>query len=217
MTRSLNIIFRDIAPSRLAAVLIALPFLFSLAVEVSAQARMRTTKNATKSSTKTPQKTMSKNAPKTATAGVVNTCPGDKGLPAAGITELLDAQNIIRTQLKLAKFTWNCQMADYAQEWANRGIFEHRSNNKFGENIYVSSSGDVTLANMVQKWAGERDSWNNAAGSCAAGKICSHYTQIVWRGTRQIGCGINRNVTGKWKVFLVCNYDPPGDIDSPAY
>jgi pathogenesis-related protein 1 len=213
MTASIIITFRYRAACRLAAVIAALPLLFCLAVGASAQARTRTTKSATKSSTKPPMKTAARNT----TTGVVNMCPGDMGLPSAGITELLDAQNNIRTQLKLAKFTWNCQMANYAQEWANRGIFEHRSNNKYGENIYVSSNGDVTLTNVVDKWMTERDFWNNNTGVCRDGKVCSHYTQIIWRATRQIGCGINRNVTGKWKVLLVCNYDPPGDIDSPAY
>ena len=198
---------------RFSGVFIAIPILFGLVIAANAQARNRTTKNAAKSSTRSS----SKKAPTEAVKDPLAMCPGNKGLPVGAITELLNAQNNIRIQLKLAKFTWNCQMADYAQEWANRGIFEHRSNNKYGENIYVSSNGDVTLTNVVDKWLTERDYWNNSTGICNDGKICSHYTQIIWRATRQIGCGINRNVTGKWKVFLVCNYDPPGDTDSPAY
>lgn len=185
--------------------------LLCLAICVSAQTSSRTRGK------RNPTSIAARSTTKNVMNGVVTTCPGNNGLPATAITELLDAQNNIRTQLKLTKFTWNCEMADYAQEWANRGIFEHRSNNKFGENIYVSSNGDVTLTNVVEKWVTERDFWNNNTGVCKDGKICSHYTQIIWRATKQIGCGINRNVSGKWKVLLVCNYDPPGDVDSPAY
>jgi len=213
MTRAVTIILRDGAARRLAVAFTALLCLFCSAIGANAQARTRTTKTATKSTTKTAPK----KAPKELVKDTVTTCPGNNGLPVGAITELLNAQNNVRTQLKLAKFTWNCQMADFAQEWANRGIFEHRSNNKYGENIYVSSNGDVTLTNVVDKWLTERDFWNNSTGICKDGKVCSHYTQIIWRATKQIGCGINRNVTGKWKVLLVCNYDPPGDIDSPAY
>ena len=28
----------------------------------------------------------------------------------------------------------------------------------------------------------------------------------------KIGCGINRAATGKWKVLMVCNYDPAGNM-----
>jgi pathogenesis-related protein 1 len=213
MTIRLTIISTNSSLRRFYGFLIAVPILFCFVSAADAQPRNRTTKNAAKSSTKSG----TKKAPKEVIKDVAVKCPGDKGLPLESITELLSAQNTIRTQLKLTNFTWNCQMADYAQEWANRGIFEHRSNNKYGENIYVSSNGDVTLTNVVDKWVTERDFWNNNTGVCKDGKICSHYTQIIWRATRQIGCGINRNVTGKWKVLLVCNYDPPGDVDSPAY
>src|SRR4030095_6437913 len=132
MTRGLIINLENRLPRRFASPCTTCLVLLCLAIGAGAQARTRTTKNATKIATKNTTKDVSKEA--------VKTCPDNKGLPADAITELLDAQNNIRAQLKLAKVTWNCKMADYAQEWANRGIFEHRSNNKYGENIYVSSN-----------------------------------------------------------------------------
>ena len=144
-------------------------------------------------------------------------CTGKNGMSADSITEILEAQNKIRAQLKLAKLTWNCDLAAIAQEWATRGIFEHRPDNIFGENVYVSANADVTPAFAVQRWLSEGDFWNNGNGTCQNGKVCSHFTQIVWRFTKQVGCGINRNALGKWKVMVVCDYDPTGSDDGPAY
>jgi hypothetical protein len=35
-----------------------------------------------------------------------------------------------------------------------------------------------------------------------------HYTQLVWRDTKEVGGGL---ATGHGADFLVCNYDPPGN------
>jgi hypothetical protein len=32
-----------------------------------------------------------------------------------------------------------------------------------------------------------------------------------------MGCGLNVNAPGKWKTFLVCEYDPSGSSSGPAY
>lgn len=144
-------------------------------------------------------------------------CTENNGMSADLITEVLEAQNKMRSELKLANLTWNCDLAATAQEWATRGIFEHRPDNIFGENIYVSANADVTPAFAVKRWLSEGDFWNNKSGTCQDGKVCSHFTQIVWRFTKQVGCGINRNASGKWKVMLVCDYDPTGSDDGPAY
>lgn len=36
-----------------------------------------------------------------------------------------------------------------------------------------------------------------------------HFTQIVWRESRELGVGMARNRAGE--VFIVANYDPPGN------
>lgn len=143
-------------------------------------------------------------------------CIEKTGLSTDGISEILDAQNQARGQFNLPKLTWNCDLANMAQAWATRGIFEH-SDTTFGENIFASTDLAVTPTTVVQKWLTESAFWNNTSATCQTGKICTHFTQIVWRSTKQVGCGINRNTPGKWKVLLVCNYDPTGGSYGPAY
>jgi hypothetical protein len=38
----------------------------------------------------------------------------------------------------------------------------------------------------------------------------SHYTQMVWRDTKEVGCGIERG-GGHPFMVLVCRYSPPGN------
>jgi pathogenesis-related protein 1 len=144
-------------------------------------------------------------------------CTGVSGLTRAEIAEILNAHNQVRSELKLASLKWDCKLADYAQAWAKLGHPAHRDEDLYGESIFVGSAADISAVIAVNRWMLEKPAWNNTSATCMAGKTCTHYTQIVWKKTARIGCGINRNVSGKWKVMLVCNYDPAGNTSGPAY
>lgn len=36
-----------------------------------------------------------------------------------------------------------------------------------------------------------------------------HFTQVVWKDSKTLGVGMCKNSKGQ--VFVVCNYDPPGN------
>lgn len=36
-----------------------------------------------------------------------------------------------------------------------------------------------------------------------------HFTQVVWKDCKELGVGVKKN--GKGQVFVVCNYNPPGN------
>ena len=159
---------------------------------------------------------MAKPKPKVTAVPAPAKC-GTNGLTADEIAEILAAHNHARAEHKLGHLTWDCKLADTAQEWANKGLFRHREDVLFGENLFVSSNSSEHISSVVAKWMGEMEHWTNKTGICAAGKICTLYTQIVWKTTARVGCGINRNATGKWKTLLVCNYSPAGNTPGPAY
>lgn len=144
-------------------------------------------------------------------------CKGANGLTKGEIIEILNTHNLVRAGLKLPQLTWDCKLADYAQEWATRGFPGHRDDTDYGESIFVSALRDISAVTAVNRWMLEKPNWNNATGKCSAGKTCTHYTQIVWKKTMHIGCGVNRNLTGKWKTMVVCNYDPAGNTPGPAF
>lgn len=143
-------------------------------------------------------------------------CPGT-GLTSVEEKALLDGHNTIRKELGLRDLTWDCTLAKAAYSWAGRGIAEHNDDNPFGESIFVATSATESVSSSIKRWQAEKLNWTNDTGKCAVGKICLHYTQIVWRTTAKLGCGINRNVTGKWKTILVCNYDPAGNTGGKAF
>ena len=61
---------------------------------------------------------------------------------------------------------------------------------------------------VVDMWMSETAWYHYATNSCDSGQECGHYTQIVWRDTKRVGCAVAR---GREREVWVCNYDPPGN------
>ncbi|KAL0307523.1 UNVERIFIED_CONTAM: Pathogenesis-related protein PR-1 [Sesamum angustifolium] len=80
---------------------------------------------------------------------------------------------------------------------------------QLGENIYWGSGTTWTPMDAVSAWADEEKYYTYSSNSCAEGQQCGHYTQIVWKTTRKIGCA--RVVCDSGDVFMTCNYYPPGN------
>lgn len=150
-----------------------------------------------------------------------------------GVTE---AHNAARQELgaspPLGALEWSDELAAFAQQWSDDlarrcGTIEHRDQNRFGENIALRGStrpdGSFTGPEAVAGWVAEEACWDygtiRGSESCDTSCIqglnsngCGHYTQVVWRGTRFVGCGYStcRSDGYTFEVW-VCNYDPPGN------
>lgn len=114
----------------------------------------------------------------------------------------------------LPALTWSSTVAATAQAWANKCNFAHNPNSGYGENIYATS-GTATPAAVVADWVSEKADYNYSANSCSA--VCGHYTQVVWRNSLRLGCGVKTcpagsGFSGPWQ-FWVCDYDPPGNFN----
>lgn len=153
------------------------------------------------------QKPKPKPKPKPTVKGTGAACPGANGLTPAEITTILDEHNKLRAAAGLQNLIWNCELAAMAQAWAAKAVPGH-SGTDLGENVFVSTNPLVAIATAMTTWEKEKAFWNNAAGTCQAGKVCTHYKQMVWRATTEIGCGVNRGANGQWKTMMVCNYNP---------
>jgi uncharacterized protein YkwD len=125
-------------------------------------------------------------------------------------TELLAAHNKVRSQQGLPALTWSTEMASLAQDWANEmtrtGRFQHRPNNRYGENLFWGRGQAYSGTDAIESWASEASGYNYANNSCKG--VCGHYTQLVWKNTTQVGCA-----SGKVRdeIYWVCNYNPPGN------
>ena len=123
---------------------------------------------------------------------------------------MLASHNAVRANLRIAPLVWSDRLAERAQQWADtllqRGQFFHRPNSAFGENLYEIRGASATPSQVVKAWASELRNYDYRANSCHG--VCGHYTQIVWRGTQEVGCGVAR---GRGREIWVCNYNPPGN------
>lgn len=128
--------------------------------------------------------------------------------------DLLDAHNRVRAGVKTKPLTWSPKLAAFAQAWAehlakNKNFaLEHRSNNDYGENLFSANNSQATASGVVNSWSRESKDFDYASNSCNDGKMCGHYTQIVWRTSTEVGCGM---VKDAGKEVWVCNYNPPGN------
>jgi len=122
----------------------------------------------------------------------------------------LDAHNRLRAKHCAPPLTWSAKLADVAQRWANalrdRGCTFDHSGGSFGENLAKGTIGTLDPASVVQMWYGEIAQYRFPDGGFSM--KTGHFTQVVWRGSRRIGCG-HSQCNGM--DTLVCEYDPAGN------
>ncbi|KAH9806036.1 SCP domain-containing protein [Citrus sinensis] len=131
-------------------------------------------------------------------------------------THRLSPDNDNATIYRVSKqLCWGC-IEKYARWWANQRKADCKlqhsfpeDNFKLGENIFWGSGSTWTPRDAVSVWAGEEKYYTYATNTCQEGQQCGHYTQIVWKNTRRIGCA--RVVCDSGDVFMTCNYDPVGN------
>lgn len=146
------------------------------------------------------------------------------GEPAtlAGIT---GTHNRVRARVGVPPLTWNPALADVAQRWANacvdreppRGMIDHSTGESpafpgpLGENLHATTGPTVDPAGAVEGWAAEVKDYDYASDTCRRGAMCGHYTQVVWRTTREVGCAVSTCPRLRYRTSLVCNYFPAGN------
>ncbi|KAJ3320554.1 hypothetical protein HDV06_005177 [Boothiomyces sp. JEL0866] len=127
--------------------------------------------------------------------------------PSSG-NACVDQHNYYRAQRGVGGLVWNSNLAASAQNWANylasAGILQHSGGN-YGENIH---EGGTDCPTAVTSWMGEQNAWfNNPARVVELTTYTEygHYTQVMWRGTSQVGCG---SASGAGS-YVVCQYLEP--------
>ena len=115
----------------------------------------------------------------------------------------------------LPQMAWSSTVAASAQAWANNCVFAD-TGPPYGSNAFAGT-GTYTPAEVVASWVSEDADYDYATNTCAQGKECGHYTQVVWRDSVGLGCGMatcTKNSpfggSGAWQLWI-CNYDPPGN------
>ncbi|GAY61370.1 hypothetical protein CUMW_209460 [Citrus unshiu] len=114
--------------------------------------------------------------------------------------DYVNAHNAARAQVGVNPVKCDESIAAFARSYANR---------RYGENL-AGSSGNLSGSDAVGLWVSEKADYDYNSNSCNAGKVCGHYTHVVWRNSVRIGCAKVRCNNGG--TFVGCNYASPGDV-----
>jgi len=133
--------------------------------------------------------------------------------------DAVNRHNEIRAELYSdAPMVWDDTVAQTAQEYAEylakSGKFEHDSGSGYGENLYASSIPHDSYISAINSWYSEKKYYDYDTNSCQKGKVCGHYTQIIWKSSTHLGCGKATYKKGNFLggTIIVCRYDPPGNF-----
>lgn len=157
-------------------------------------------------------------------SGSTGSTGGDDGDDVAESGEPADPEldgivklhNDVRAEVGTDPLVWSSEAASVAKKYAEECNWGHNADRgSYGENIFASTGGSSPGA-VVGSWAEEKANYDPATGDCASGKVCGHYTQIVWSTTTAVGCAKasctkNSPFGGDSWDYWVCNYDPPGN------
>jgi pathogenesis-related protein 1 len=145
--------------------------------------------------------------------------------PAAFITE----HNKWRAYVGVTEeLRYSAALANRAQAWADHlrttqhcRMRHSRLDGRYGENLYWASAvqwsdgrkelQSVTPEQVVDSWGEEMADYDYQTGTCAPRKVCDHYTQVVWRSTETLGCGMAICEDTKEQVWA-CQYEPAGNL-----
>ena len=125
--------------------------------------------------------------------------------------DMLAAHNTVRAGIGVPALAWSDKLASASRQWAQTLLegrrFAHQPDSPYGENLFQITGAEATPAEVVAAWASEAANYDYRSNSCREG-VCGHYTQLVWRNTREVGCGVAR---AAGREIVVCKYNPPGN------
>ncbi len=132
--------------------------------------------------------------------------------PATPPRPILAAHDRLRAMHCAPPMRWSERLEASAQAWADelvaRGCaFEH-SSGSYGENLAAGTAGHLDAEAVAQMWYREVAHYDFARGGFSM--QTGHFTQLVWVGTTELGCG---QATCNGLDVWVCQYGPPGNVE----
>jgi pathogenesis-related protein 1 len=141
-----------------------------------------------------------------------------------GIEEMMAIHNDLRRQKGLPPLAWSDDLAASAQAWAEyllvNNLWGHspasqRRRGTVGENLHQRQASPgmsyATPRQALAGWLNEQNFYDYSTNSCAPGRQCGHYLQMVWSDTREVGCAMARTADARREVWA-CQYYPGGIV-----
>ncbi|KAG0352901.1 CAP domain-containing protein [Gamsiella multidivaricata] len=121
---------------------------------------------------------------------------------------ILDTHNKYRALHQAPPLKWNANSAKFGKDWIKQCQFKH-SGGPHGENL---AAGYKNFKAAVTGWYSEVKNYNYKQPGF--GLNTGHFTQVVWKGTKTVGCAKKlcpNSYGSKWYIYI-CEYDGPGNI-----
>lgn len=147
---------------------------------------------------------------------------GATGLTTNLDARLLAAHNRERAAAGIAPLRWDPALVEDARRWGDYlaaiGEIEHEEDDPGdpdpqGENLFLGTKNHFAAEEMVGMWIDEKAHFvagpipqNSRTGNF---EDVGHYTQLMWRDTRRVGCAVSQ---GSDYDILVCRYRQAGNV-----
>ncbi|KAJ7094469.1 PR-1-like protein [Mycena belliarum] len=138
--------------------------------------------------------------------------------PSPDTSAYLWEHNKVRLAHAAPLLTWNATLAAKAAQWANTCQVKHSGGSllpsPYGENV-VAATGAFPIAAAMSQFTVD------SAGYDPAKPAFSHFTQVVWKATTQLGCAKAQcndvfDPSLGAASYYVCLYYPPGNVIGQA-
>ncbi|XP_037389823.1 serotriflin isoform X2 [Pygocentrus nattereri] len=139
--------------------------------------------------------------------------------------EIVNLHNAFRRSVvpqasNMLKMSWSKEAAVSAQNWVNTCSMKHGPPStrmlgtyEMGENLF-KSTGMFAWTAVVTAWHSEVVDYEYPTGSIN-GEPIGHYTQVVWYGSYEVGCGVAKCGSN---YFYACHYYRAGNFKGvPPY
>lgn len=129
--------------------------------------------------------------------------------------EALEVHNEYRREHGVPPLVLSKDISKVSQKWAEelarKDAMAYSLNQNYGESVYCGWSADsntkIRARDCVEKWYSEINEFS--FGREPEVLNCGHFTQIVWKTTKELGIGCAKSKSGK--LYVVANYSPPGN------
>ncbi|KAL5107340.1 Peptidase inhibitor R3HDML [Taenia crassiceps] len=141
---------------------------------------------------------------------------------------ILEFHTAVREQVRprasnMMLMRYSNKLEGLAERWARQCKYSHTDPREYseykgiGQNIAASGGVIPTVRWLANMWRAQAKHYTYSNNSCIPLKICQHYMQMVWAGSAQLGCAVNRcdSMKPRWPppvYYLVCQYSPAGNF-----
>ncbi|GLC49678.1 hypothetical protein PLESTB_000274800 [Pleodorina starrii] len=159
----------------------------------------------------------------TPTSASSSPSPSTDGGKCSDAAATLDKINRYRAVHQVNPLSWSAGLAAAAQAYANDlaadGCTAPLVHSSLGELLYWTTGASSSCRNAVSDWYSEVAMYDFNTSTPFTDNVLrsrndiSHFTQLVWRSSYMVGCGLQRSSVGYYSpcTYVVCRFVSPGN------